>query len=237
MDIIKAAQKIEKKNRTVIYTFPVDGGTVEARYVYANNKPTLELLYNGTRFGFVDKPKEKFQFVVDAEKTPVHITAWIDSGSLSALLFGKAQGAGIEVEGRPVQFTLADPGTHIKNGRAGLFVLLVIFAFKSIWTYYNTFSAYTSHIAAAISMLVYLVPLFIVLISILVYKKRVVFSLIAGGVLSVLELVDYIIGILGSLSSGETAVSLLVWVVIRLSALYLLFNALKWKRRQTNGNL
>jgi hypothetical protein len=234
MDILEAAEKIDKKNKTVIYTFAVDGEMFEARYAYAK-KPVLELLHNGTQFGIVDTPKEKFQFVIDTEKAPVHITAWIDNGGSAASFFGNVKGVGIEVEGRPVQFTLADPGVHIKNGKAGLFVLLLIFAFKSIWTYYNTFSTYASHIVAAISTLVYLIPLLIVFVSICTYKTWVMFSLISGGVLSVLELIDYIFGILGSLQSGEAVVSSLVWILIRVSALYLLYNALKWKRVMARG--
>jgi hypothetical protein len=57
-----------------------------------------------------------------------------DNGNSISSFIGKINGVGIEADEKPVQHTLADPETHIRNGRAGLYFLVFILGFKCIWT-------------------------------------------------------------------------------------------------------
>jgi hypothetical protein len=231
MTVIKAAIKKEKASKKVIYSFEVNNDVFEAHY-YTGKKQSLEIKHNGAMLGIIDRPKAKFEYVVNSETNPINITAWIDNGISISSFISKNSGVGIEVDGKPVQYTLTDPETHINNGRSGLYILLFILAFKSIWTYYNTFKGYASHIVAGITSTIYFVPFILALIAGIKYKSWTTFAILTGIILSILELIDYAFGIPSSIIAGANGVTLLIWILIRISALYLLYNAFKWKRKQ-----
>jgi hypothetical protein len=231
MNIIQANVKKEKADKKIIYSFGINNDVFEAHY-FTGKKPALEITHNGLPLGTVDTPKTKFNFAANSETGAITITAWIESGNSFSSFLGKAAGAGIEVDGKPVQHTLADPQTHIKNGRSGLYVLLFILGFKSIWTYYSVFTQYTSHVVAGISCTIYFIPLLLALIAALKYKSWTTFAIITGIVLSILEMIDYVAAIPGSISSGTNGATFLFWILMRISALYLLYNAIKWRRKQ-----
>jgi len=223
MDIlaIKATETKFKKEKKTVYAFSIGNNNFEA--CFSNGKkPALVLSHNGTQIGVVEKAGNKVPFTVNTENAPINITAWIEGG-FSSWLFGKTQGGiGVEADGKPVQHTLADPGTHIKAGKTGLFLLLLLLALKGI------FSIVSQSIAAAA---LFFVLMLIVLAAILMYKKWLTFALYAGLVLSALETVDYVSGIPAVIQSGIRPVSMGVWVLYRVSIFANLFNALIWMYR------
>jgi hypothetical protein len=233
MNAIEATVKKEKAGKKTVYYFAVNSDLFEAHY-FAGKKYTLEIMHNGSLLGTIDNPnpKTKFEFIANSEANPIKITAWIDNGNSISSFIGKINGIGIEVDGKPVQHTLADPETHIKNGRTGLYILLFILGFKCIWTYYINFKEYASHIVAGISGAIYFIPLVLVLIAAIKYTRWTTFAIITGIVLSLLEMLDYAIAIPGSISSGTNGVTLVIWIAIRISTLYLLYNAWKWKQNK-----
>jgi hypothetical protein len=231
MTTIEATVKKEKADKKTIYSFKVNNDVFDVHY-FTGKKPALEIMHNGSLLGTIDKQKTKFDFEVNSETNAVNITAWIDSGNSLSSIIGRINGVGIEVDGKPVQHTLADPETHIQQGRSGLYLLLFILGVKSIFTYYTALEQYASHIVAGISFTIYFVPLLLVLTAAIKYKSWTTFAIITGMVLSVLETLDYAMGIPGSINAGTNGVTVLIWILIRISALYLFYNALKWKRRQ-----
>jgi hypothetical protein len=232
MTIIGSTIKRDKKAKKTIYSFMVNDDVFEA-YFFTGKKPALEIMHNGALLGFIEEQKTKFEFVANPEVNPVKITAWIDAGnSFSSIIKSMFKGVGIEVDGKPVQNTVTDPGFHIKNGRSGYSVLLFVFGVKSLFTYYTSFEEYASYFAAVISSAIYFVPFLLLLAAFINYARWTTFAIFAGLILSVLEFVDYIMGIPNSIRSGANGVSILIWMILRIMALYLLFNALKWKNKQ-----
>jgi hypothetical protein len=231
MTIIEATIKKDKASRKTVYSFAVDNDAFEA-HCFSGKKPTLEIIHNGCLLGTIDTQKTKFEYVANPETSPVKVTAWLDNGNSISSFIGKINGIGIEINGNPVQHTLADPETHIKGGRSGLYILLFILSIKSIFTYYSAFKGYASHIVAGISCMIYFIPLLFVLVATIKYTRWTIFGLIVGSVLSLLEMIDYVMGIPDSISSGTNGASFLIWILIRISALYLFYNAWKWKSKQ-----
>jgi hypothetical protein len=232
MAIIEAIVKKDKVDKKIIYSFVINNETLEAHYFFGK-KASLEITHNGVLLGTINNPKIKHDYIINQEANPTKITAWIDNGNSFSAFMGKLKGIGIEIDGKPVQHTLSDPETHIKNGRSGLYFLLFILGFKCIWTYYINFKEYTSHIVAGISTVVYFVPLIIVLVATIQYARWTTFAIITGIILAVLELFDYAMGIPNSITSGTNGASLLIWILIRISALCMFYNAWKWKRKKT----
>ena len=220
MDIIEAVEKKEKKDKKIVYSFTLENEGYEAHYDYGK-KPGLTFLHNGTQVGVVEKAGNKVSFRVNENK-PVNITAWIEGG-VSSWLFGKTQGGvGIEVDGKPVQHTLTDPETHIKAGKVGLCILVFIFAFKTVVNIAT---------AGVIVGMIYLIPLLILLAALLRYKKWLSFALYAGVILSILEMIDYLLGIPSILQARSSLPTLVIWIGLRISAFANLFDALKWMRK------
>jgi hypothetical protein len=229
MYTVEATETKVKQDRRIIYSFYAGGEIIEAHYHYVKNS-TLEFFRNGIRIGMVDRPNEKVQFLVGTETSPITLTACMETGNFFSGFFGKGKGVSIEVDGAPVRFTLADPETHVRNGKSGLYVLLIIFALKSITTLYSGSLVYTPAVMFATAA-IYLIPLLIVIISIINFKRWVSFALIAGVVLSILELIDFALGIPGAILLSGRVPLLAIWLLIRVGVLYILFNALKWKRK------
>ena len=221
MNIIEAVEKKEKKEGKIIYSFSIENEMFEAHNTYGQ-KPILTLFHHGTECGKLEIPNKKVQLTINTEKTPINITAWIETGILTYLSGRTIGGAGIEINGKPVQHTLADPNTHIKSGKTGLFALLFLYIINSI------FQIVTGGIYTGIF---YLLLIIILLVAILKYKKWQTFSLIAGIILALLQFFDYIIGIFFMIQAGELNpnISMLIWIAIRVGILVNLFNAFKWK--------
>jgi hypothetical protein len=232
MAVIDAIVKKDKIDKKIVYSFGMNNETLEAHYFFGK-KSSLEIIHNGVLLGVINDHKTKYDYIINPETNPIKVTAWIDNGNSFSAFMGKLKGVGIEIDGKPVQHTLADPETHIKNGRSGLYILLFILGFKCILTYYINFKEYTSHIVAGISAIVYFIPLIIALVATIQYVRWTTFAIITGIIFAFLELVDYAMGIPNSITSGTNGASLLIWILIRISALCMFYNAWKWKHKKT----
>jgi len=236
MNTIKAEVSKDKKSKSQTYSFEVNGEPFKVLYL-PGKEAALQIVHNevslGTILWAVDKER-KFEYTVTAGAKPVKITAWISNG-YQFMGIGKARGIGIEVDGVPVQHTVTAPEIHIENGRAGLYVLVFLLGFKSIWTYYALFSEYASHFVAGVSSTVYIVPFIIALIAAIKYKTWTTFAIYAGLILAVLEVVDFVSGIPESANSGSSG--FVIWLFVRAGMLYALFNAFKWRLRQKENTL
>ena len=219
MDTIEAIETKLKKEKKIVYSFSLENENFEAHFNYGK-KPDLILLHNGTQIGVVNKRGDKVPFSVNTEKAPINITAWMES-DISTWLFGR-KGVGIQVDGKPVQHTLADPNTHIKGGKTGLLLLLFIFALKSV------VQIITGDKGTAV---IYFVPILLLILLALMYKKWLTFALIAEAVLSVLEFADYITAVLGNIKNGGSPITVIFWIAFRVGVFAYLFDAFKWKRK------
>ena len=217
MDIIESVEKKVKKEKKISYSFSIENENFEANYVYGK-KPVLTLLRNGTQIGIVETPNSRFPLSIDTEQGQKNITVWIEAGGSSWLTGKTTGGVGIEVDGKPVQNTLSDPSVHIKGGKTGLLIVLFLFALKTI---FHTFSG------DMITAVLYLIPVFILLIAILKYQKWLKFALISGAALAIFEMIDFAVGVFQS----GFQVSFIFWFLFRLSGLVLIFTALKWSRK------
>ena len=222
MHVIEATHTNEKKSRKIVYSFLVRNEKFEASYNYGKNKK-LDFFHNGTQVKVIEKIGEKDQFTVDTEEGSIRITAWIDKG----FHLSRIREIGIEVNGDPVKFTTTDPHVHIENGRQGLGLLLFVLAFRAVWKYFND--------AVFLNMLPYIITTLIVLVAFLKYKKLVMFSLMIGGILSILEFVDYIAYIVAMPNTlrlaGDSLVMLIPLMLVRISAFILIYDAFKWNRK------
>jgi len=233
MNSIKAEVIKEKKSKQIIYSFEVNNDVFKAYYFPGKNS-TLEITHNDSSLGTIDEPETRTEYTVNAETNPVKITAWIDSKLSLASFFGKVKGIGIEVDGRPVQNTVSDPETHINNGKSGLYILMFFLIIKSVWTYYSTYENFENHLVSGIGSSVYFIPFIYALIVTIKYKSWTMLAIISGVILSALELIDYITGIPESIKTAGG--SFIIWLIIRLSVLYVLCNAFIWKRRQSRNS-
>jgi len=233
MTVIASTIKKDMKTKKSTYSFLINDIAFEAHYFFGK-EPTLEILHNGSSLGIVSEKTTKFDFTVNAETFPIKITAWMNIGNtFSSILNPTNNGIGIEVDGKPVQNTLADPGYHIKNGKTAYYILLIILGIKSIFTYYTTFKGYSSHLVAAIACAIYFVPFLLALAALIFYFRWTTFAVYFGFILSILEFIDYLFGLPDAIrSNANQMVSILIWMVIRISALWLFSNALKWKNKQ-----
>ena len=185
MNVIEAVEKKEKKEGKIIYSFYVDNEKFKAHNNYGH-KPTLTLFHNKKECGKVEIPNEKVQFSIAGKKSTINITAWVETGIL-AYFTGRIIGrAGIEVDGKPVQHTLADPDTHIKSGKTGLIVLLFLYAINSV------IQILTGDVLVGIF---YFFAIIILLAAVLKFKKWQTFSLVSGLLLAIMQFFDYLIGI------------------------------------------
>ena len=221
MNVIEAVEKKEKKEGKIIYSFSVDNEKFRAHNNYGP-KPTLTFFHNKKECGKVEIPNEKVQFSITTKKSTINITAWVETGILTYLTGRIIGGAGIEIDGKPVQHTLADPGTHIKSGRTGLIVLLILYAINSV------IQIFTGDVLVGI---LYFFSIIILLVAILIFQKWQTFSIISGFVLAIMQFFDYLLGIFVMIQGGEgdPNISMIIWIAIRAGVLINLFNALKWK--------
>jgi len=235
MNTVKAEISKEKASKKVSYTFEINNDVFKAHYL-PGKIPSLVIMHNGSTLGIINEPKTKTEYAVNSETKPLKITAWIDNGISIATFIGKVRGVGIEVDGRPVQGTVTDPEIHIKNGRPGLYVLSFLLILKSVMTYYNTFNVHASHVVAGIVGAIYFVPFLFALIVTIKYKTWTTLAILTGIILSVLEMIDYVVGIPDIVRSGNAGV-VIIWMIARISILYVLCNAFIWKRKQKESQL
>jgi len=227
MDIIKSTEKKERKMNLKTYSFDINNEHFSAHYIYGK-KPRFEFFHNDSLIGSSDQINNKFEFIVNTEYDSLKIIIWIEYNIYSVYI-GKLNGIGIEVNKNPVQHTLADPEVYINNGRSGFYILLFILGLKSIVTYYQNYQGYNSHIVSLISSSLYIVPFFLVIILLLIYKRLTKFALITGIVISILEFIDYGLALPNSFmsGSGSNAISLLFWIAIRVCVICIIYNAFK----------
>ena len=234
MNIVASKIKKEKKDKKIIYSFEYLDENFEAHYYYGK-KPEAELFHNGSSLGHIDNTKDKQDFAVNLEAKSIKISAWIVFNVYYNYI-GKLNGMGVCIDDLPVQHTLADPDAHVKNGRSGFIVLFFLLLFKCIFTYYSNFLDYSSHLISAIFGMIYLYPLLLALIAFVKYAKWTKFALITGMIISVLEMLDYLIAVPNSLKSGAVGVTVIIWILIRVSAFCIFFNAFRWVLKKNDSN-
>jgi len=103
----------------------------KASFIHTRS-PSFEITQNGSLLGKTDKINTRFDYTVDSGAEPLKITAWIHYRT------GRTESVnelGIEVNGKPVQHTTADPEVHIKPGRVWLFIFLPFLLLQSVLTY------------------------------------------------------------------------------------------------------
>jgi len=225
--MVKCTVEKDKIEKIIKYHFEHNNEIFEARYIISK-KPTVELLHNGSHLGFIDDLKIKHDYIVNTDTTPIKVTVWIEYNIYSTYI-GKINGLGIEIDEKPVQNTLADPETHIKNGRSGFYVLFFILLLKCIITYYSNYKEYFSHIVSIISSMVYFIPLLFSFIVFIKYFKWTKFALFTGLIISILEMVDYLYALPNSIIKGTNGATLLIWILLRIATICIFIGALKWK--------
>jgi hypothetical protein len=217
MTVIESIVTKDKKEKKDTYAFTINGESFEAHH-YSGKQSKLEIIHNGTPLGTVDKPKAKSEYVLNEGENAVKITAWIEKGSFMSFT-GSSGGIGIEINGKPLQHTVADPEVHIKNGLTGLYFLLIVFVLKCIFTLFTD--------GGIVGAILYLFPLAIVVVATIKYKSWTKFSIISGFVLAVLEMVEFMVGLIDGMGNAGAV----VWIFLRIAAIACLFNALKWQRK------
>jgi len=231
MKIINSTTNKDKKMKLITYSFTINNERFTANYAY-EKKPRFDFFHNDTLIGSSEQIKNKSEFTVNTEYETLTITVWLEYNAYS-MYIGKLNGIGIEVNKNPVQHTLADPDVYINNGRSGFFILLLILTVKSIYTYYQIFNQYSSHILSLYISAIYIVPLLVGIFLLFIYKRWTKFALIGGIIISILEFVDYGLGLPESLrtGSGSNAAMMLFWIALRVCILFIFYNAFKAKTK------
>jgi len=227
MMIIESTVNKDKEKKITTYTFSVDHDVFVANY-FSGTSSQMEIIHNGSLLGRINNHKIKSEYVVNQDTNPVRISAWIFKGH-----FFEKKGIGIEVNGNPIQHTLADPEPHIQNGKLGLYIILFIFGLKFIATYHHTYKEYTSHIVAGMDSAIYFVMFLIVLLVAKRYQTWTKISIITGLFLAFSELMfDYMLLLFSGMISTN---NMILAILIRIYAIYVLFNALKWREKFVKG--
>jgi hypothetical protein len=217
VNIIESKMKREKKDRKIIYAFSVNNELFEAHYCYGD-KPTLTFFHNNNQFGYIYVLNIKVQYSVETETELINITGWIEKSSSSWFSIPKQEGVGIEIDGSPIENTFTDPNTHIKAGKAWLIALLIVYALKGI---------ILTFLVDPIEGIGYIIPVLITLFFIMMYRKITKISLIGGISLAILELIDYVGGVILQFSSQKPML-ILTWIILRISITWNLINAFRW---------
>jgi len=231
MKIINSTTNKDKKMKLITYSFTINNEHFTANYVYGK-KPKFDFFHNDTLIGSSEQIKNKSEYIINTDYETLTITVWLEYNAYS-MYIGKLNGIGIEVNKNPVQHTLADPDVYINNGRSGFFILLLILAIKSIYTYYQVFNEYSSHILSLYVSAIYIVPLLVGLFMLYFYKRWTKTALIGGIIISILEFIDYGLGLPESLrsGSGSNAAMMLFWIALRVCVLFIFYNAFKAKTK------
>ena len=236
MEVIKAEASRDKKNKKIIYSFNVNNIYFKASFIHTRS-PSFEITQNGSLLGKTDKINTRFDYTVDSGTEPLKITAWIHyrterTDSVNEL--------GIEVNGKPVQHTTADPEVHIKPGRVWLFVFLPFLLLQSVLTYIYAIETFLSaeyasrmtalqpYIASGLLSAVYFIPFIFVLITAIKYKTRTMLALISGIVISALDMISCV---LVYFFFPAYATCFIITFIIQIRVLWELCTALKWKRK------
>ena len=92
---------------------------------------------------------------------------------------------------------------------------------------------YSSHILSLYVSAIYIVPLLVGLFMLYIYKRWTKLALIIGIIISILEFVDYGLGLPESLraGSGSNAAMMLFWVALRVCVLFIFYNAFMAKTK------
>jgi len=222
MELIKAVRKGNWKDKKVVYSFSVENEAFEAHYYYGHEDRALALLHNGTPVGdIIYKPKERVEYHVDAGGKTLTIAAWFEGGATKG-------GPGIEIDGRPVQHTLAGPHTrHIKGLRIGLILLAILFGIRMALIVRKADTTDTELIMA----MVYFFSMLFVLALADRYLLWAPFTILAGVAFSILELIGPIARLIPVLSAGmipvPSPISLLL-IPLRIVALFYIVTSCIW---------
>ena len=228
----KFNSKKDKKANLISYSFSINNEHFVAHYIYGK-KPKFELFHNDSLIKSSDQINNKLEISVNTESEILNILVWMEY-SIYSIYIGKINGIGISVNGNPVENTLTDTEVYIKNGRSGFYVLMFFLGLKIALTYYQLFKEYTSHFVAIISCLIYFIPLIIIALFTIIYKKLTKISLIIGMVFSILEFLDYAVALPSNIISGSNGAMLLFWIAIRISVFCIFFNTFKKTLKQNN---
>jgi len=223
MQTIKAVRTTEYPD-TCMYTFTVENEKIQVYYIYEKNKQSLEFFHNGIS---VAKAAYGKTVTLDTDKGQINVKAWINRATSFEKFMGFSKdGVGIEVDGIPVKNTLADPDEYLNQGRVGLGFLLFTLAARGTLTY-----VFDRDLSLA---LVYYIPALVVLAALLIYKKFLLLSLIIGSILGIIELVDYVTTIPGTMMKpgGSSLLSMSIiggWLMFRVRMITGFYTAFKWR--------
>jgi hypothetical protein len=240
MKKINSKREYDKKNLNLTsYSFEINNEHFLVNYNYGK-KPRFELYHNDLLIRASDLSNSRNNYSVNSESGIINITIWIEYSDSYTEQY-KTNGIGIEVNGNPVQNTLADPDLHIMEGLVGFWCLLFLLLIKSIITYITAYFEYNSHFTSIFSSLIYFIPLLIVLFLIIIYKKWTKFALIICFIIAILDFIDYSVSLFIKLASGidgkfldsfkMVIIQIIIWLPIRIGILYLLYNAIKWRKK------
>jgi len=225
--IIDAVQTKEYED-TCMYTFTVGSEKIQVYYIYGKDNQSLEFFHNGIS---VDKAAYGKTITIDTEKGQINVKAWINRASSFEKLVGiNKDGLGIEVNGIPVKSTITDPNEYMNQGRAGLGLLLFTLAARGVLTYISS-----GDINLA---LVFFIPALIVLVALVIYNKCLLLTLIIGTILAIIELLDYVTTIPGSLMQpgGSSMLSMSIiggWLIFRVKIITGFYTAFKWRNEKS----
>ncbi|MCB1305858.1 MAG: hypothetical protein KDK37_16335 [Leptospiraceae bacterium] len=235
MKIIEATQRNKKHTQTVRFT--IGGEHFEARY-HKKDSGSVELFHAGQLIGKANQADNPKTVTVYSGEDTLNLKFWcnITPGRLP-FLPGGASGMGLEVNDRPVQHTVADPGVQINQGKTALYILVGLLLFKSVYVFAQNMLQEQGLLVSLIAVGIYLVPLAIVLTCIFTFDSVSSFALWAGMVISIIEVIDYSVGLVASILNHEFRFSfmLLFWIWLRISMLHLLYNSLHWLRKRRDG--
>ena len=147
---------------------------------------------------------------------------------------GNKGGAVAEVNGTPVEHTLSDPEVHINEGRNGILLLAFILVIKSAATVILHALDGAPLLPSVLIAAPSLITITILGLCVAIYRSLTIPALLTALIFGGLELVGYIATIaFGILTDGpKPSFMAVVWTLARLSALYLIFDALRWLRKR-----
>jgi len=232
MKIINSTTNKDKKLNLITYSFNINNERFLAKYIYGK-KPRFEFFHNDILIGASDQIKNKSEFIVNTEYESLTIIVWLEHNVYS-MFIGKLNGIGIEVNKNPVQHTLADTEVYVNNGRSGFYIILLILGLKSIFSYYQIYNKYFSHLVSLIVSAIYFVPFLFALFMLIIYKKWTKFALIGGIIVALLEFVDYGLGLPDSIKpdSGSSVGMIPFYIALRVCVLFIFYNAFRYKQKQ-----
>jgi len=219
MTAIKAQITKDKESKATIYSFQANGEQFAAYLVPPITNPTLHIQHNETTLGTImwkiDKNR-KFQYTVNTKTEPLTITVWLD---LDGKPRSNRKSIGIEVNGEPVQHTLADPQLILEKKLESSSLILLGFIFMII-----PFGPFEQPMKSIDLSYIYFIPFLIGIILAIKHKSYTLFAIFSNIYLLILEIIHILD--LGTFSNSFIA----MWFSIRIGILFALCYTFKEER-------